>query len=163
METEAKTPKLSELIERDAPLFTLKTEYQGKETDADKWTHYAWRVTITRLSQTKKPAYSMTIPYRMGTAHSTPTKPSPLDRVNGDTPEPTPTPPDIKTILWNLISDAATLEYVDSFEEWARELGYDPDSRKAEKIYHACEEETRKTRRLLGDLYQEYLDAENDI
>ena len=42
-----------------------------------------------------------------------------------------------------------------SFEEFCDELGYDEDSRKAEKIWKACQEATQKADNLsIGDLYQ---------
>ena len=41
-----------------------------------------------------------------------------------------------------------------SFEEFCDELGYDEDSRKAEKIWKACQEATQKADNLsIGDLY----------
>lgn len=38
-----------------------------------------------------------------------------------------------------------------TFEEWANEFGYDPDSRKAEVIYRACLEIALKLRNGLGE------------
>jgi hypothetical protein len=41
-----------------------------------------------------------------------------------------------------------------SFEEFCDDLGYDEDSRKAEKIWHECEKATQKAENLsIGDLY----------
>lgn len=37
------------------------------------------------------------------------------------------------------------------YEEWARDYGYDPDSRKAEKIYKLCMEQSLKLRSVLGE------------
>ena len=37
------------------------------------------------------------------------------------------------------------------FEEWARDYGYDQDSRKAEKIYNLCIEQSLKLRSVLGE------------
>ena len=45
--------------------------------------------------------------------------------------------PDGADILWCLLSDASALD-CGTFEEWASDLGYDTDSRKAEKTYRAC-------------------------
>ena len=43
----------------------------------------------------------------------------------------------------------------ESFEMFCTELGYDEDSRKAEKIWKACQEATQKADNLsIGDLYQ---------
>lgn len=53
------------------------------------------------------------------------------------------------SVLHCLCSDADA-ENHDTFEEWASEFGYDPDSRSAEKTYHLCLENARKLRRALG-------------
>lgn len=59
------------------------------------------------------------------------------------------TPPVAASVLHCLCSDADA-ENHDTFEEWASEFGYDPDSRSAEKTYQACLENARKLRRALG-------------
>ena len=46
-------------------------------------------------------------------------------------------PPNIANVLHCLFLDSDVLNYA-TFEEWAPDLGYDPDSREAEKIYQAC-------------------------
>lgn len=63
--------------------------------------------------------------------------------------------PEAASVMQSLFSDADTVEYSaeDIFEEWASELGYDPDSRKAEQIYNNVKEQTEKLRALLGDKY----------
>ncbi len=54
--------------------------------------------------------------------------------------------------------NAIAVDYVDTgdsaydFEDWARDLGYDTDSREAEAIYRACIAQTKDARALLGDL-----------
>jgi hypothetical protein len=50
------------------------------------------------------------------------------------------------------------------FEEWAADLGYDPDSRKAEKLFKTCEKQAGRLRSFLGDdLYDRLLfDLDND-
>jgi hypothetical protein len=68
-------------------------------------------------------------------------------------------PPTVHEVLDCLRSEAT---YPDMpFEEWCRELGYDEDSRKAERAYQACVKQTEHTRRLIGDeLWTDFLDAE---
>jgi hypothetical protein len=57
-----------------------------------------------------------------------------------------------------LASDSASIESARSFEEWAPELGYDPDSRKAEKIFKICKIQAAKLKKFLGDeLYEELI------
>jgi hypothetical protein len=45
--------------------------------------------------------------------------------------------PDLADVVYNLLIDASVLDYSD-FEDWARDFGYDVDSRSAEKIYRDC-------------------------
>ena len=66
--------------------------------------------------------------------------------------------PRIEDLLNCIISD--NTDNFSSFEEFASEFGYDEDSRKAEKIYNACVEETKNAKWLLGSLYNELLDCE---
>lgn len=71
--------------------------------------------------------------------------------------------PALQDVLHSLLMDGEALDY-SSFEEWAASIGYDKDSRSAEKIYHACIEIALKLRSMLGDenirklrdLYQDY-------
>lgn len=97
--------------------------------DADGWEHYAYTVELRRGSET------MRVPWRQGI---------------GITDDPTAV-----DVLQSLLMDAATVENARSFEDWAGDLGYDPDSRKAERIYRACEEQTANLRILLGDDYEQ--------
>lgn len=52
-------------------------------------------------------------------------------------------------ILECLASDASGAEQ--SFEDWCSDLGFDSDSRKAERTYKAVQTQTEKLRKLLGD------------
>ena len=73
---------------------------------------------------------------------------------------PTPT---LEEILWCLVMDSSVLDY-GTYEEWGRELGYDEDSRKGEKIYRDCLQQALRFNQLvghetiekLGELYQDY-------
>lgn len=58
--------------------------------------------------------------------------------------------PDFADVLSSLVMDSDVLE-VGGFEEWARDLGYDTDSRKAEETYRACLEIALKLRAAIGD------------
>lgn len=48
-----------------------------------------------------------------------------------------PIMPDLSSVLHSLVIGASVLDY-GSFEDWATEFGYDPDSRTAHKIYQEC-------------------------
>ena len=60
-------------------------------------------------------------------------------------------PPGIADVIAVLGVEAATVESARSFEEWAIALGYDPDSRHAERIYRAARRRARSLRHLIGD------------
>lgn len=61
-----------------------------------------------------------------------------------------PINPDAASVVHCLIMDADVLDYR-NFEEWAGEVGFDPDSRKAEATYKACMEIALSLRNGLGD------------
>ena len=58
--------------------------------------------------------------------------------------------PKAPDVLHSLLSDSDVLEYA-NFESWAREFGYDEDSRKGEALYKACLEIALKLRAGLGE------------
>lgn len=58
--------------------------------------------------------------------------------------------PDLCDVVYSLVSDASVLDSP-TYEEWARECGYDEDSRKGEAIYRACLETTLKLRAGIGE------------
>jgi hypothetical protein len=58
--------------------------------------------------------------------------------------------PDPTDVIWSLVQDADVLNY-SSFEQWAQEFGYDPDSRSAEKIYRLCLEHALALRNAVGE------------
>ena len=96
-----------------------------------------WRVRLTRQAN-GTPRRQMTIPFSMGPA---------LSRE-----------PQADDVLECLLSDASSADQ--AFEDWARDYGFDTDSRKAERTYKAVTTQTEKLRRFLGDAFEEYLYAE---
>ena len=58
--------------------------------------------------------------------------------------------PDTLDVLASLAMDSNVLD-AGGFEDWARDLGFDTDSRKAEATYKACIEIALKLRAALGD------------
>lgn len=56
--------------------------------------------------------------------------------------------PDPVEILWSIARDGDALE--STLEDWASEFGYDADSRKAEKIYRACQDNALRLRKILS-------------
>jgi hypothetical protein len=66
--------------------------------------------------------------------------------------------PEINDVLYCLASDANTVENARSFEDWCGDLGFDTDSRRAEKLWKASEKEAAKLEGLLGrELYEDLL------
>lgn len=59
-----------------------------------------------------------------------------------------------------LVRDAHYSSY--SFSEFCYDLGYDEDSRSAERTWKAIKKQTTRLRRLLGADYERFMAAEND-
>lgn len=72
--------------------------------------------------------------------------------INGMHPAKTAEPilPRLADVLHSLASDCDVLD-AGGFEQWAGNLGYDSDSRKAEVIYRACLDIALKFRAALGE------------
>jgi hypothetical protein len=64
--------------------------------------------------------------------------------------------PKPESVIHSLVMDSDCLDYA-SFEEWADNIGFDPDSRKAETIYKACLELALRMRSGLGNAALERL------
>lgn len=63
--------------------------------------------------------------------------------------------PTVNQVFDCIVSDAATVKSYD-FEEFCSDLGYDPDSRTAERIYKACGHAAARLKKFLGeDLYSQ--------
>lgn len=65
-------------------------------------------------------------------------------------------------VLYCLISDVQSVEQSSGFEDWATSLGFDTDSRKAEKIYNQCCDFVPKVRQFLGDDFDSFAKACED-
>ena len=63
--------------------------------------------------------------------------------------------PDVAAVVKCLLDDAAA--YGETFENWAADYGYDPDSRSAEKLYQECLEAARKLGRVFSPTEQDEL------
>jgi hypothetical protein len=58
--------------------------------------------------------------------------------------------PSLADVMHSLLSDGSPFFDAESFEDWAGNLGYDPDSRKAESIYRECDRTGRAMQGALG-------------
>jgi hypothetical protein len=98
-----------------------------------------WKCTLIRKQPDSGRPQRMTVTFSMGLGH------------HGA--EPT-----ITEVLESLASDAATVDNAGSFEDFCSELGYDSDSRTAERTFKACEHIASRLKNFLGDdLYQSLL------
>jgi len=117
---------------------TVTSTYGAKDTPSDEWhrTAHGYRVTVRYQWR------SMTFDYWHGVAISEAPEDRPADVVS------------------SLLMDAQAGE--ESFEDFCGNFGYDVDSRKAERIYHACQRAGRKVRRVFGDDFARFAAAERD-
>ena len=72
-----------------------------------------------------------------------------------------PTAPSLQDVLQCLQSDARSGEHM-LFEDFASDFGYDTDSRKAEKIWRACQETRGRLMKFLGNDFQNFMDHDFD-
>jgi hypothetical protein len=66
-------------------------------------------------------------------------------------------PPQVSDVLDEVAAEAAVVETARCFEEWAVGMGFDPDSRYAERVYVTWRRRTSRLRRLFGDERYEQL------
>lgn len=59
-----------------------------------------------------------------------------------------------------LLSDCTAVD--GSFQDFCGEMGYDSDSRKAERVYKACQNVRKQMERLLGADFEDFLYADRD-
>lgn len=71
-------------------------------------------------------------------------------------------PPEADHVLDALASDASLYDNSRSFEEFAQEMGYSEDSRRAQRIYRACATQSRKLKQFLGEVDFQSLLYETD-
>lgn len=104
------------------------------DIDASDWARDARHWSITLIRGNRK----MQVNFSQGSAHDK--------------------PPTVEDVLDCLAMDAQSIDEdptsrafkARKFEAWASDLGYDPDSRKAEKTYSACLKDARELKNLLA-------------
>jgi hypothetical protein len=66
--------------------------------------------------------------------------------------------PEADDVLDCLASDSASIDNARNFEDWASELGYDTNSRKAERTYRICQRQAERLEKFCGsEAYRELL------
>lgn len=124
MEQREGTKRAEEYVASLGIRFEAKLVTDGGDKSPSVWRCIMERSTQGRTVRIVVPEYSMGAAYR--------TK---------------PIAPDATGVLWSLVSDAECVRGDVSFEEFCLNLGYDTDSRKAEKAYLACRRELDELRR----------------
>ena len=109
---------------------TEQTDSNPSMPDAENMDH--WKCVLRR------PGHNMTVYFSMGYGH------------NGKKPT-------AADVLDCLASDASTIENTRGFEDWCLDLGYDTDSRKAEKTFKTCEHQSKQLRSFMGEHYENLL------
>lgn len=72
-----------------------------------------------------------------------------------------PIPPDPLDVIYSLLLESEVLDY-DDYESWASEFGYDPDSRKGERLYQECMRIALQFRQLSEGVIEELREAYQD-
>jgi hypothetical protein len=104
--------------------------FSAKPTDANPNTD-DWEGAHHWLCVLRRHGARMSVPYSQGSAI-----------VN---------PPTVEDLLSCMADDCAGYENARSFADWARDYGYDEDSRKAERIYKIIARQAASLKRLLGE------------
>lgn len=69
-----------------------------------------------------------------------------------------PSSPRMEDVLQSIAMDSSCAD--EGFETWCQEFGYDEDSRHAERVYRACQDQARKARKWLGaEKFRELLEC----
>lgn len=139
--------------------FDVNIVHIGLMVNDELWQHDKWVVVIN----------GQTFDYRTGIGHRKPLTPLYKDEFNrvknmnprkdkgnlmlhNDQLEKCSRPKklDLDDVLYSLIMDSYATE--ETFEDWCSEYGYDADSRKAERMYNDCKENTKKLKTFIDDL-----------
>ena len=137
----------------------LTAKHVALEKEGD-WHHDKWSITLEFEGRIMTTSYSTGIGHRVATpgtekiwnGYSTPEGNMSAEKaaLRGFSK---PGKVDLADVVSSLILDSSALD--DSFEDWASNLGYDADSRKALATYLACQKHGAAARRLLGEHFEE--------
>lgn len=145
--------RIGELLAEKQVVYT--TTYVGP-TKRDDWECDAWKVSFGRGGLAVEH-----FDFYTGLGHRTPAPETREDRgpmsaryarqvADDRLKRGKPVIPKAASVLHSLVLDADAIGQ--SFNDWAGDLGYDTDSRKALETFLACQENGVKLRRILGDL-----------
>lgn len=137
-------PDLDQLIKD----YDIKIHADYIPMDGHEEPRLKWKVRLYRLNETV-----LEVEYTAGMAHA-PSYPAlcAVDEcrtgMRSEFP-PKPIQPDQRDVIRSVMRDSSALDY-GCFEDWARDYGYDTDSRAAEAIYRLCLQRAVMLRANLG-------------
>ncbi|RLB70469.1 MAG: hypothetical protein DRH04_03550 [Deltaproteobacteria bacterium] len=113
-----------------------------------------WKVTISRNGQSFCTSYSMGCAHRHYKGTNEPIKLG-FRRLTlwqeEQNKQTVPNKPTLVDVLYSLVLDARLVRFGQDFAEFATELGYDEDSRRASRAFEGCLDEWRGLCRLGAD------------
>ena len=127
----------AEWIERTGAARTGAKRRKGNP-HADGFPDGSYHWTVTMRSGTGE---KMAVPFSMGPAHG-------------------PRTPQLAEVLSCLVSEAHPIVDGATFEDWADELGFDTDSRRAERTYTVCLRQTAELRSWAGPDFESLMETE---
>jgi hypothetical protein len=137
----------------------VRDDFNGREGGA------TWAVCVTRNGESIQTEYTAGCGnrhYPGGTKIAHIYGPAYADVARNKTTKPDK--PELADVLYSFVSDAQCVSDGQTFEDFAADMGYEEDSRKAEKAYNGCRDEYFGLLRLcehaelekLGELFQDY-------
>jgi len=138
----------------------VRDDFDGREGST------TWAVTITRNGQSFQTEYTQGCyhrHYRSGRPINLPFGGVTIATVEKNK-RTRPNKPILADVLHALVSDAQCVAFGQTFEDFAGAMGYDTDSREAERVYNGCRDEYFGLVRLFGsdgleelcELFQDY-------
>ncbi len=145
----SKDPISQELMDKGFAIDSvlIRDDFNGFEGDS------VWSVTVTRNNKAFQTEYTQGCHFR----HGHPIKPSALFRrvtvAEAEKNKQTiPDKPILADVVCSLVLDAQCVADGQTFEDFADYMGYDTDSRKAERVYNGCRDEYFGLIRLCGSI-----------
>jgi len=148
----SKDPISQELTDKGFSLESelVRDDFDGREGAA------TWAITITRNGREFQTEYTHGCHFRHHRSGQPIRLFAPGDRVTVDgiakNKQTIPDEPILADVMHSLVCDAQCVADGQTFEDFADDMGYDTDSREAERIYNGCRDEYFALIRLCGSI-----------